>query len=334
MAPLTAKSVLNAKPGRHGDGGGLYLLVKPSGAKSWVLRVQANGKRRDLGLGRAETSALAELSNIGSDIPLEQRSSLTLAQARELASRFRNVAKAGRDLDAERRKDRSPPPSFKEAAKAAHAALKDGWSQKTADAFLSSLEEHAFPALGGKRVDSVDADDIAVALKAIWTTKPSMARKVRQRIGKVLDFAKAKRWRESEAPRRAISTLVGKAGKGGNFPAMPYAQIPQYWRTLNESTETLGRLALMLIISTGCRSVEAREARWGQIDWDRREWNRPASMMRKTGQPHTVTLNAQALSVLRRQHFQLDVAAFDIERGRSADQRGAVCRRGRRLAVR
>ena len=127
-----------------------------------------------------------------------------------------------------------------------------------------------------------------------------MARKVRQRIGKVLDFAKAKRWRESEAPRRAISTLVGKAGKGGNFPAMPYAQIPQYWRTLNESTETLGRLALMLIISTGCRSVEAREARWGQIDWDRREWNRPASMMRKTGQPHTVTLNAQALSVLRR----------------------------------
>ena len=95
--PLTAKQVDNAKPGRHGDGGGLYLLVKPSGAKSWVLRVQVAGQRRDLGLGAVETSPLSELSKIGSDIPLEQRRSLTLAQARELASRLRNVAKAGRE---------------------------------------------------------------------------------------------------------------------------------------------------------------------------------------------------------------------------------------------
>lgn len=300
MGKLTAKSVLNAKSGRHADGDGLYLLVKPTGARSWLLRVQVAGRRRDIGLGSVETSSLAEQSKIGNDIPLEQRSRLTLAQARELSARLRNVAKAGRDPAAERKRDRSPPPSFKDATKEAHKALAGGWSQRTADAFLSSLEDHAFPALGKKRVDEIDADDIATALKAIWTTKPSMARKVRQRIGKVLDFAKAKRWRESEAPRHSVATLIGKAGKGGNFPAMPYADVPAYFATLQDETETIGRLALMLVISTVARSGEVREAKWKHINWDKREWSRPVELMRKSGQAHTITLNDQAMHVLRR----------------------------------
>ncbi|PKP96156.1 MAG: hypothetical protein CVT74_17870, partial [Alphaproteobacteria bacterium HGW-Alphaproteobacteria-13] len=78
MAKLTAKTVTNAKPGRHADGGGLYLLVKPTGARSWLLRVQVDGRRRDIGLGSVETSALALRSDIGGDIPLEEKSRLTL----------------------------------------------------------------------------------------------------------------------------------------------------------------------------------------------------------------------------------------------------------------
>lgn len=299
MAKLTAKFIENAKPGRHADGGGLYLLVKPSGARNWVLRVQVDGRRRDIGLGAVELGALPGLSKIGDDVPLEQRSRLTLAQARELSARLRNVAKSGRDPAAERGRDRRPPPSFKDAAIAAHAALAPSWSKKTADAFLASLKEHAFPSLGKKRVDEVDADDIATTLKAIWTTKPGIARKVRQRIGKVLDFAKAKRWRVSEAPRSSVSTLVGKSAPGKHFPAMPYGDVPAFFDDLGSKAETVGRLALMLIISTGARSGEVREARWSHIDWDRREWNRPAELMRKTGKAHTVTLNDQALAVLR-----------------------------------
>lgn len=300
MGKLTAKFVESAKAGRHADGEGLYLLVKPTGARSWVLRVQVGGKRRDIGLGSVTLGPLSKQSTLGDDVPLEQRSSLTLAQARELATRLRNVAKSGADPAAEKKKDRSPPPSFKEAAKEAHKALKAGWSDKTADAFLSSLEEHAFPLLGNMRVDDVDASHIAAALKAIWSTKPSMAVKVRQRIGKVLDFAKAKRWRSSETPRHSVSTLVGKVGKGGNFAAMPYPDVPAFVDVLNASTETVGRLALLFTIATACRSGEARGATWGQVDWDRKEWHRPASLMRKTGVAHTVTLNDMALSVLRR----------------------------------
>jgi integrase len=299
MGKLTAKSIEKAKPGRHADGDGLYLLVKPTGGRSWVLRVQVGGNRRDIGLGSVELAPLSDRSRIGHDLPLEQRSRLTLAEARELSARLRNVAKAGRDPAAERRRDRSPPPSFKTATMAAHAALSPGWSKKTADSFLASMEEHAYPLLGSKRVDMIHADDIAAVLAPIWTRKPEMGRKVRQRIGKVLDFAKAKRWRESEAPRQSVSTLVGKSTAGGNYPAMPYFDVPAFYAELGGRTETAGRLALMLVIATAARSGEVRGARWKHIDWDKREWNRPAELM-KTGKAHVVTLNEQAITVLRR----------------------------------
>lgn len=302
MAKLTAKTVTNAKPGRHADGGGLYLLVKPTGARSWLLRVQVDGRRRDIGLGSVETSALAMRSDIGDDLPLEEKSRLTLAEAREISARLRNAAKAGRDPAAERKKDRKPPPSFKDAAIATHKAqtASHSWTQKTADAFLSSLETHAYATLGKMRVDLVEAEHIANALAPIWTAKPDMAKKVRQRIATVLDFAKAKNWRATEAPRKAVGALTGKTKKGKNFPAMPYTDVPAYFRELSEDTPTKGRLGLMLAIATCARSIEVREARWLHIDTDKREWRRPAELMRKNNEAHTVTLNDAAIAVLER----------------------------------
>ena len=302
MGKLTAKTVQGAKAGRHADGEGLYLLVKPTGARSWVLRVQVGGQRRDIGLGSVETGTLLLRSDIGDDIPLEEKSRLTLAEARELSARLRNAAKAGRDPVAERQKDRKAPPTFKEAAKATHAAQvkSHGWSDKTAAAFLSSLETHAYAKLGAKRVDLIEAEDVATTLAPIWTTKPDMAKKVRQRIAAVLDYASAKKWRTTEAPRKAVSALTGKTKKGGNFPAMPYADVPAFYRSLSEGTPTKGRLGLMLAIATCARSIEVREARWGHIDTGKREWTRPAELMRKNNEPHTVTLNDAALAVLER----------------------------------
>src|SRR5688500_16172340 len=88
--PLTIAQVKNAKPGRHADGKGLYLLVKPSGSKSWVLRDQHNGKRQDFGLG----SFLSEPIN-APEIPIHRRKSLSLSEAREKARIGRELAKAG-----------------------------------------------------------------------------------------------------------------------------------------------------------------------------------------------------------------------------------------------
>lgn len=277
MAKLTALAVKNAKPGRHGDGAGLYLLVKPSGAKSWLLRVQKGGKRRDIGLG-----SLAALS---------------LAEAREKAAALRKHALNGRDPIAERDRDNRPTPTFREAAKETHEALKSGWVAKNAAAFLTSLETYAYPRLGNLKVDTIDASHILSVLTPIWTAKPELARKLRMRIGQVLNYSYSKGWRAAEAPHRAVSVGLPRQPKGRNFAAMPYADVPAFVADLQSASPTSGRRALLFLIFTAARPGEVRFAKWGQIDLVKRDWNRPAEMM-KEREAHIITLNAPAIALL------------------------------------
>lgn len=145
MGRLTVNGIKAKRAaGRYGDGDGLYLLVKPSGARSWVLRVQDGGRRRDIGLGAVQTDSL--IGDHGLDeIPVLHRKVLTLAEAREKSAILRQFAKAGRDPILERDKDRRSAPTFKEAATTCHEELSRGWASKHAAAFFASLEEHAFP---------------------------------------------------------------------------------------------------------------------------------------------------------------------------------------------
>jgi integrase len=279
LPKLTALKVKYAKPGRHGDGGGLYLLVSHSGSKSWMLRVQVGGKRRDIGLGSA--------------------SDFTLEEARERARELRKVARSGGDPIAARDKREVTPPSFQKAAEACHKALSEGWSDRHADAFLSTLQLHVFPKMGNLRVDSVDEKDILSVLSPIWTAKPAAARKLRQRIGVVLDFAKGHGWRSIGAPRDGLRPLLSRQGKAGNFPAMPYADVPAFVEEVSTSTETMGRLALLFTILTAARGGETRSAKWSHIDFERREWKRPAKLM-KSGEAHVVTLSQDAIAILKR----------------------------------
>jgi integrase len=299
VGKLTAISIKNAKPGRHADGDGLYLFVKPTGARSWVLRVQVDGDRRDIGLGSVDSSGRKVADDIEVEVPILHRRLLTLSEAREKAQLLRRLALAGRDPIAERDRDRSAPPSFRKAAEEAHKELSKGWKDKHAAAFLSTLTEHAFPALGTKRVDHLAASDIRDALAPIWMEKPVMARKVRQRIGTVLNFAKARGWRATDAPTKAVSVGLSKQPRGGNFAAMPYADVPAFFADQLEKPETLGRLALLFLIATVARSGEIRSARWSHIDRDGKLWNRPAGLM-KNDIAHSITLNDAALAILDR----------------------------------
>ena len=278
MAKLTALAVKNAKAGRHGDGSGLYLLVKPSGARSWVLRFQKHGKRRDIGLGSV--------------------AALSLAEAREKAAELRKHALNGRDPVAERDRDNRPTPTFREATIETHAALKPNWVAKNAAAFLTSLETHAHPRLGDLRVDSIEASHIVSALSQIWVTKPELARKVRMRIGQVLNFAHSKGWRLAEAPNKAVSLGLPQQPKGRNFAAMPYEQVPDFVASLRSQAPTAGRRALLFLILTAARPGEVRFARWEQIDFTRCDWNRPPEIM-KEREAHSITLNASAVELLK-----------------------------------
>ena len=276
---LTPLRVKHAKAGRHGDGAGLYLLVSPSGAKSWMIRVQSQGKRRDIGLGSI--------------------SDLSLEEAREKARELRKVTRAGGDPIAARDKREVVPPSFKAAAEACHDGLTSGWSARHGSAFLSTLKLHVFPKIGGLRVDSIDEKDILSVLSPLWTTKPAAARKLRQRIGVVLDYAKGHGWRSTGAPRDGLRPLLSRQAEAGNFASMPYEELPPFVAKLNEANETIGRLALLFTIYTAARSGEVRSAMWSHINLDTGEWHRPGALM-KNGKAHTVTLSPEALAVLER----------------------------------
>lgn len=282
MAKLTVAQVRNAKPGRHSDGSGLYLLVKPSGAKSWVLRVQVGGRRRDFGLGAADLVSLAE--------------------AREKAREYRKAAKAGLDPVLERKRALRQIPTFLEAAKQYYREVRPSWRNgKHAEQWWKTLEIYAFPMIGSTRVDHIDAPRIQAVLLQIWLTKSETASRVRQRISAVLDYAHGQGWRETETPRAAINSLlkrIKQPKRGPGFAAIPYADLPPLMTTLRSGEPTSGRLGLRFLILTAARSGEVRGATWSEIDFENARWNIPAARM-KAGDPHSVPLPAEALEILR-----------------------------------
>lgn len=282
MAKLTAVQVRNAKPGRHADGKGLYLLVKPSGSKSWVLRVQVSGRRRDFGLGSTDIVSLQE--------------------AREKAQASRKMAKEGLDPALERKRANRLIPTFREAAERYHAVVKGGWRNgKHTDQWLATLEAHAFPTIGAMRVDHIDAPMIQSVLLPIWLTLPETARRVRQRIGSVLDYAHGQGWRATETPRNAVNSLmkrIKQPRRGAGFAAMPYADLPTLMTALRAEQATAGRLALQFLILTAARSGEVRGATWNEIDIEKEQWNIPPERM-KVGDAHCVPLSKPAIAVLQ-----------------------------------
>lgn len=280
MGKLCATGVKAAsRPGRLGDGGGLFLVVGRSGSKSWMVRVQKHGRRRDIGLGSA--------------------SKVSLAQARERARQVRAWMEDGLDPVFERRKAAGIP-TFKEATKKVVSLHQKTWRNEKHEAqWLRTLEVYAWPALGDIRVSEITGPMIRNVLAEIWLTKPETARRVRQRIGAVLDWAYASGYRDTEAPMRSISKgLPRQQKKEGHFAAMPYAEVASFMKRLRER-ESSSRLALQFAILTAARSGEVRLAVWDEIDFQNRLWTIPPERM-KAKREHVVPISVPALRILRR----------------------------------
>lgn len=295
--PLTVKQIKFAKPGRLSDGKGLYLLVKPSGSMSWVLRVQYQGNRQDFGLGTAT------LDSIKADIPLHKRKLLTLAEAREKAREGRALAKAGINPSEywRREPEDDEPRTFWTVAQECHGQSKKGWRNgKHRDEWLGSLERHAKVLIGDLSVEEIDAAAIQKVLLPMWLTTGETGRRVKQRIGVVLDYAHAKGWRSAEAPMRAVNQLMRgiKQPKRGNFAAMPYKALPAFLAKLRADETSVGRLALQFLILTAARSGEVRGAQWKEIDLDAGEWRLPPEKT-KADKLHIVPLVPMAIDILK-----------------------------------
>jgi integrase len=277
---LEAKAA--SAPGRYADGNSLYLVVEKSGSKHWIIRTVVHGRRRDIGLGSF--------------------SAVTLAEARDKAYQYRKTARAGGDPIKEHRQERSDTPLFREAAKTVHAEHKPGWRNgKHADQWLSTLEAHAFPAIGNNRVDQIDAADILRVLRPIWLEKSETARRVRQRIKIVLDWAKASGHRTGDNPvELAMQGLPKQTDQQAHFKALPHADVPGFIKKLRAcSASEITRLAFEFLILTAARTGEVIEARWDEIDMQAEIWTVPAERA-KTGREHRVPLSPRALEILRR----------------------------------
>ena len=275
---LTALKVkkANAK-GRYPDGNCLYLVVGDSGAKHWLLRIVVRGKRRDMGLGSA--------------------SLVDLEEARDLARRYRKIAREGGDPAQERR---GLFVSVKDAALKVHALNAPSWSnEKHSDQWISSLERHVFPMIGDTAISEVTSSDILRVLSPIWVEKSDTAKKIRQRLRMVIKWAKAQGYYEGEDPvELAEQALLRIKPSGEHFKSASYEELPQIVNQLQSSQVSLPtRLALEFLILSACRTTEVLEAHWSEIKLDKRLWVIPAERM-KASKPHEVPLTDRMMDLL------------------------------------
>jgi integrase len=271
------------EPGRYRDGGGLILNVTPNGA-SWLLRYSLEGRRRDLGLGKA--------AFVG------------LARARDMAvAHLRDIKSQRSDPIAARRKAKEA-----KAAEVPFAEFAEQWiaervlptDRKRGVQWLSSLRTYAFPVMGQTPMSEVTRAQVLSAVEPIWATKHETARRVRQRIERIIDVAIARGLREASNPARGRdlkASLDMPRPKAMHHPALAWRQVPAFYRQLAKQPGN-GARALQFAILTAARSNEALGCQWSEIDGKAKTWTLPPDRM-KTRKAHKVPLSRPALTLVK-----------------------------------
>lgn len=280
--------------GLHSDGLGLYLFVKPTGAKSWVLRYMLNGRARAMGLGGYPD--------------------ITLAAAREKAAAYRVIIKSGTDpLDgkheskAKAHAEAAKRINFSKAAAEYIESHKSGWKNaKHIEQWRTSIKDYADGIIGTLDVSVIEVAHILRIMQKddLWTTKTETATRLRGRIEKIIDWATVRGFRKGENPARwkgnleALLPAPAKVQKRAHFPAMPYKQMADFMPKLQAMGGTAAR-AVEFLILTATRSGEVRGARWEEINLDEKLWSIPAERM-KMKKEHRVPLVDAAIEVLNK----------------------------------
>jgi integrase len=293
---LTPLAVKNAKPGRHADGGGLHLLVKESGARSWVYRFMLGGRSRDVGLGAAGVGGIS------------------LAAARDARDALRIKVKAGTDPLEERQRRAADAIAEAHMAKIAGITFRsvseiymesnwDSWrNDKHRHQWKSTMATYVYPVIGDLPVAEVGTNHVLQILEPIWRSKAETASRVRGRIETILDAAKARGYREGENPARwrgHIAQILPARARltRGHHKAMPYESIPKFLAALQQR-EAIAALALEFTILTAARTGEVIGAKWDEIDLGKAVWTIPANRM-KAGKEHRVPLSLRAVDILK-----------------------------------
>lgn len=279
---LSAAAVRNTRaPGRYADGNGLYLHVSDTGARWWLWRGTVRGKRVERGLGPVRLIGLKE--------------------AREIAVGWSRAAREGTDPARVRDADRVAAVTLEDASRTVFAEHIEPHARnpKHRRDWISSLERYAFPKVGSTPVAEVGEADVLKVLAPIWTERPETARRVRQRLRTVFDWARTAGHRPPDSANPADRVAAGlpkQRDRVRHHTALPYADLPALYARICEAGG-VGALALRFTILTAVRSGEVRGALWAEIDPDAAVWTVPADRM-KAKTEHRVPLSDEALATL------------------------------------
>jgi integrase len=290
---LTALKVSRAtKSGMYADGGGLYLQVTGTGAKSWIYRYMLRGKEREMGLGSLSAVSLADARTKATECRSLRQTGVDPIEVRKSA---RDQAK----LDAAKAL------TFKEAAVAYIDAHRAGWrNPKHIWQWGATLATYANPIIGDLSLQAIDTTLVLKVLEPIWPTKPETASRLRGRIEAVLDWATVRGYRKGENPARwrgHLNKLLparSKVRKVKHLTALPYAELPGFMVALRGQGGIAAR-ALEFTILTAARTGEAIGAKWDEISLTDKVWTVPAGRM-KVGKEHRVPLSGPTLSILEK----------------------------------
>lgn len=267
---------------------GLYLFAgSEAGRGKWILRYVSpvTGKRRDAGMGSYPDTSVA--------------------RAIEKALSAREQIQDDIDPILARQSERAIP-TFEKAARDQWAVLSPGFrNDKHKAQWISSLEQHVFPTIGGIRVDRLETSHFGDVLNPIWLTIPETAKRVKMRCSTVMAACRARKFIMGN-PLDDVGPLLpsakGKDAPVRHHPAMPWKILPAFISDhLNRQPVIGARAALLFTILTAARSGEVRGATWAEIDIDKAQWFVPADRM-KANRAHRVPLSADALALLRAQY--------------------------------
>jgi integrase len=288
---LSARAIERATAaGYLHDGGGLYLQITTTGARSWVYRFAMNGRRRDMGLGAFPAVSLATARNLA-------------AGARALAKAQRDPI-AARDADRERQRlQAARGVTWDQAVEQFLAVHEPTWrNPKHRQQWRNTLATYATgPVLGGLSVSVIDTPEVVKVLDPIWHTLTETASRVRGRIERVLDWSKVRGYRTGENPARwrghldKVFPAPGKVRKVRHHPAVPIDDLPAVYARLKASNG-MGAKAVRFVILTAARPSEGNNARWPEIDRQGVLWTVPAARM-KADKDHRAPLSAEAQAI-------------------------------------
>lgn len=297
ISRLSALKVARAKRvGMHADGGGLYLQVTVNAssgdpAKSWIYRYMLRGKSREMGLGPLSVIGLQEARIRANECRRRRHDGIDPIDARR-AERQQAALDAGKAL------------TFKEATAQHIEGQKAGWrNAKHAAQWVSTLATYAHPIIGALSVQSIDTALVLKILQPIWQTKPETASRLRGRIEGVLDWAKARGYRQGDNPARwrghldKLMAARSKVRRIKHHAALAYGDMSEFIKELRQQEGTAAR-ALEFTILTAARTGETLRAKWDEIDIAEKVWTVPAERM-KGGQEHRVPLSARAMAILK-----------------------------------